>query len=74
VAGGSFDAIVSADLFVNLKPAPDIFLAAAKSLGLQTHEVSFTKTLMVMFYHTIVLSKCEGFFTSIGVKIWIVYT
>jgi hypothetical protein len=35
----SFDAIVSADLFVNLKPAPDIFLAAAKSLGLQPHEV-----------------------------------
>lgn len=35
----SFDAIISADLFVNLKPAPDIFLAAAKILGLQPHEV-----------------------------------
>ena len=35
----SFDAIISADLFENLKPAPDMFLAAAKSLGLQPHEV-----------------------------------
>ncbi|CAM6081683.1 unnamed protein product [Calypogeia fissa] len=30
----NFDAIVSADLFKNLKPAPDIFFAAAKALGL----------------------------------------
>eukprot|EP00889_Picochlorum_renovo_P000774 jgi/Picre1/27804/NNA_000768.t1 len=28
-----FDAIVSADAFENLKPSPDIFLAAAKELG-----------------------------------------
>lgn len=28
-----FDAIVSADLFERLKPAPDIFLAAARELG-----------------------------------------
>lgn len=27
-----FDAIVSADLFERLKPAPDIFLAAAKQV------------------------------------------
>ncbi|KAM0954516.1 putative transcription factor WD40-like family [Dioscorea sansibarensis] len=33
-----FDAIVSADAFENLKPAPDIFLAAAKSLNVPTHE------------------------------------
>lgn len=39
VLGDSFDAIVSADLFVNLKPAPDIFFAAAKGLGLPPHEV-----------------------------------
>ncbi|CAL5223491.1 g6016 [Coccomyxa viridis] len=30
-----FDAIVSADLFERLKPAPDIFLAAAKQLGVE---------------------------------------
>ena len=39
-----FDAIVSADLFERLKPAPDIFLAAAKQVppscplcGVKTH-------------------------------------
>lgn len=35
----SFDAIVSADLFKNLKPAPDIFLAAADKLGLPPEQV-----------------------------------
>ncbi|KAI5075738.1 hypothetical protein GOP47_0009814 [Adiantum capillus-veneris] len=33
-----FDAIVSADAFENLKPAPDIFLAAAKALDVPTNE------------------------------------
>nr|XP_051181491.1 protein SUPPRESSOR OF QUENCHING 1, chloroplastic isoform X2 [Lolium perenne] len=33
-----FDAIVSADAFENLKPAPDIFLAASKNLGVGTNE------------------------------------
>ncbi|KAJ0979952.1 hypothetical protein J5N97_015426 [Dioscorea zingiberensis] len=33
-----FDAIVSADAFENLKPAPDIFLAASKSLNVPPHE------------------------------------
>ncbi|XP_078435903.1 haloacid dehalogenase-like hydrolase family protein [Wolffia australiana] len=33
-----FDAIVSADAFANLKPAPDIFLAAAKILNLPPSE------------------------------------
>ncbi|KAJ1297421.1 hypothetical protein BS78_01G374800 [Paspalum vaginatum] len=33
-----FDAIVSADVFENLKPAPDIFLAASKNLGVDTNE------------------------------------
>lgn len=33
-----FDAIVSADAFENLKPAPDIFLAAAKNLNVPTSE------------------------------------
>nr|ABF95581.1 HAD-superfamily hydrolase, subfamily IA, variant 3 containing protein, expressed [Oryza sativa Japonica Group] len=33
-----FDAIVSADAFENLKPAPDIFLAASKTLGVDTDE------------------------------------
>ncbi|KAL6901972.1 hypothetical protein ACP4OV_004848 [Aristida adscensionis] len=33
-----FDAIVSADAFENLKPAPDIFLAASKNLGVDTNE------------------------------------
>ena len=30
---GLFDAVVSADAFANLKPAPDIFLAAAREVG-----------------------------------------
>jgi len=34
----NFDAIVSADLFENLKPAPDIFLAAAKTLNIPPNE------------------------------------
>ncbi|KAL3690719.1 hypothetical protein R1sor_004370 [Riccia sorocarpa] len=34
----NFDAIISADLFENLKPAPDIFLAAAEALGLPPGE------------------------------------
>uniref|UniRef100_A0A0E0CZM7 Thioredoxin domain-containing protein n=1 Tax=Oryza meridionalis TaxID=40149 RepID=A0A0E0CZM7_9ORYZ len=33
-----FDAIVSADAFESLKPAPDIFLAASKTLGVDTDE------------------------------------
>ncbi|XP_021320322.1 NHL repeat-containing protein 2 isoform X3 [Sorghum bicolor] len=33
-----FDAIVSADAFENLKPAPDIFLAASKNLGVDTNK------------------------------------
>lgn len=33
-----FDAIVSADAFENLKPAPDIFLAASKSLNVPPNE------------------------------------
>lgn len=36
-----FDAIVSADAFENLKPAPDIFLAASKNLGVDTDEVIY---------------------------------
>lgn len=34
-----FDAIVSADAFEKLKPAPDIFLAASKILKVPTSEV-----------------------------------
>ncbi|XP_059063416.1 protein SUPPRESSOR OF QUENCHING 1, chloroplastic isoform X2 [Cryptomeria japonica] len=34
----NFDAIISADLFENLKPAPDIFLAAAKALDVPPNE------------------------------------
>uniref|UniRef100_A0A0D9VTA1 Thioredoxin domain-containing protein n=1 Tax=Leersia perrieri TaxID=77586 RepID=A0A0D9VTA1_9ORYZ len=33
-----FDAIVSADAFENLKPAPDIFLSASKTLGVDADE------------------------------------
>lgn len=36
-----FDAIVSADLFERLKPAPDIFLAAAKRVGHPIHPFHF---------------------------------
>lgn len=34
-----FDAILSADSFENLKPAPDIFLAASKILNVSPSEV-----------------------------------
>ena len=34
-AAADFDAIVSADLFERLKPAPDIFLAAAREVGVK---------------------------------------
>ncbi|CAL8471539.1 g11081 [Coccomyxa elongata] len=34
-AEADFDAIVSADLFERLKPAPDIFLAAAREVGVE---------------------------------------
>ncbi|KAH9322715.1 hypothetical protein KI387_017354, partial [Taxus chinensis] len=34
----NFDAIISADSFENLKPAPDIFLAAAKVLNVPSNE------------------------------------
>ncbi|KMZ63541.1 HAD-superfamily hydrolase, subfamily IA, variant 3 containingprotein, expressed [Zostera marina] len=34
-----FDAIISADAFENLKPSPDIFLAASKSLNIPPSEV-----------------------------------
>jgi beta-phosphoglucomutase-like phosphatase (HAD superfamily) len=34
-----FNAIVSADAFENLKPAPDIFLAASKTLNVEPAEV-----------------------------------
>jgi beta-phosphoglucomutase-like phosphatase (HAD superfamily) len=33
-----FDAVVSADAFENLKPAPDIFLAAAREVGADPRE------------------------------------
>lgn len=36
-----FDAIVSADAFENLKPAPDIFLAASKNLNVPQSEVYY---------------------------------
>lgn len=41
-----FDAIVSADAFENLKPAPDIFLAASKTLGVDTSEVNYIANIM----------------------------
>uniref|UniRef100_A0A0D6R229 Uncharacterized protein n=1 Tax=Araucaria cunninghamii TaxID=56994 RepID=A0A0D6R229_ARACU len=34
----NFDAIIGADSFMNLKPAPDIFLAAAKALNVPPNE------------------------------------
>lgn len=36
-----FDVIVSADAFEKLKPAPDIFLAASKSLSVPQSEVDY---------------------------------
>lgn len=41
VAPCSFDAIVSADKFERLKPAPDIFLAASQELGVPQEQVRF---------------------------------
>ncbi|GJN31278.1 hypothetical protein PR202_gb19660 [Eleusine coracana subsp. coracana] len=35
-----FDTIVSADAFENLKPSPDIFLAASKNLDVDTNEIT----------------------------------
>lgn len=42
-----FDAIVSADAFENLKPAPDIFLAASKNLSITPSEVKDAIYLLV---------------------------
>ncbi|RWW48785.1 hypothetical protein BHE74_00045122 [Ensete ventricosum] len=41
-----FDAIVSADAFENLKPAPDIFLAASKNLNVPQPEVYYFASMM----------------------------
>ena len=54
-----FDAIVSADAFENLKPAPDIFFAASKILNIPPNEVCIflacifhviSLTLLLMYY------------------------
>lgn len=44
-----FDAIVSADAFENLKPAPDIFLAASKILNVPISEVGYYVSLISVF-------------------------
>lgn len=44
-----FDAIVSADAFENLKPAPDIFIAASKSLNVPPSEVFCQTDYAVLF-------------------------
>lgn len=42
-----FDAIVSADAFENLKPAPDIFLTASKNLNVPESEVFHITILLI---------------------------
>ena len=49
-----FDAIVSADAFENLKPAPDIFIAASKLLNVPSDEVQRLATSF--FFSTLPLS------------------
>ena len=43
-----FDAIVSADAFENLKPAPDIFLAASKTLNVHPSEVYYVIDILIV--------------------------
>lgn len=44
-----FDAIVSADAFEKLKPAPDIFLAASKILNVPVSEVRIIFSIAFYF-------------------------
>lgn len=54
-----FDAIVSADAFENLKPAPDIFIAASKLLNVPSDEVQRSATSF-FFFHSPSLSSSRA--------------
>jgi len=51
VAPCSFDAVVSADKFARLKPAPDIFLAASQELGVPQAQVCLMGALAWTCFH-----------------------
>lgn len=57
-----FDAIVSADAFEKLKPAPDIFLAASKILEVPTSEV-YWHILNYLMQSVLVMNFTFDFFS-----------
>lgn len=61
-----FDAIVSADAFENLKPSPDIFLAASKILDVipsEVHEKNFIFCLNKRFLNNEVDGICKCYYS-----------
>ncbi|XP_042054185.1 protein SUPPRESSOR OF QUENCHING 1, chloroplastic-like isoform X5 [Salvia splendens] len=63
-----FDAVVSADAFENLKPAPDIFLAASKILDVPTNECLVIEDALagVQAAKSACMMRCIAVTTTLG--------